>query len=68
MKRLTATCLSILALVAGVSTMAFGVATLFHMNDADMRQAALSLGAIALGLACWAVGVKLGRMNSRVRH
>ena len=68
MKRVVATSLSVGALSAGVSTMAFGVATLFHMDDADMRQIALSLGAIMLGLACWAAGVRLGRLNSRVRH
>ena len=68
MKRVVATSLSVGALSAGVSTMAFGVATLFHMDDADMRQIALSLGAIMLGLVCWAVGVRLGRLNSRVRH
>ena len=67
MKRLTATCLSILALVAGVSTMAFGVATLLHMDDAGMRQITLSLGAIILGLAFWTAGVRLGRLNSRAR-
>ena len=68
MKRVVATSLSILVMVAGVSTMAFGVAKFFHMDDADMQQAALSLGAVALGLACWAAGIRLGRMNSRARH
>ena len=46
MKRVVATSLSVGALSAGVSTMAFGIAKFFHMDDADIQQAALALSSI----------------------
>ena len=60
--------LSLSALMAGISNMAFGAAKLFHLDDAGLLQIAVSLGAIMLGLACWAAGASLGRPDSRAQH
>jgi hypothetical protein len=49
--------------MAGVGTMAFGMASLFSNGAVGFQQNAMPFGAIALGLLCWAAGVRLAKMG-----